>query len=159
MILVSIKGWCFSTVGTSEWPKALLHDETYKEGFQIVDTGAYRWLFVSLESLSRKEPSVCWWFNALVFWSNVKNNCMARTIRCSLITILARYSWWSIYCSITCAAGTVASNRKYIPNNLKNDKTLPRGEFDYRVSDGEVVSYKYKCNKILTLLSNFHVTG
>ena len=126
VILVSIKGWCFSTVGALERPKALLHDETYKEGFQIVDIGGCRWLFVSLESLSRKEPSVCWWFNALVFWSNVKNHCMARTIRFSLITILARYSWWSIYCSIKCAAGMVPSNRKYIPNKLKNDKTLPR---------------------------------
>ena len=54
--------------------------------------------------------------------------------------------------------GTIRSDRKYLPKNLKTEKTLQRGEFDYHVSDGRLVFYKWKDNKVVTLLSNFHGT-
>ena len=54
--------------------------------------------------------------------------------------------------------GTIRSDRKYLPKNLKTEKTLQRREFDYRVSDGGLVFYKWKENKVVTLLSNFHGT-
>ena len=54
--------------------------------------------------------------------------------------------------------GTIRSDRKYLPKNLKTEKTLQRGEFDYRVSDRGLVIYKWKENKVVTLLSNFHGT-
>ena len=58
-----------------------------------------------------------------------------------------------VYC-----CGTIRSDRKYLPKNLKTEKTLQRGEFDYHVSDGGLVFYKWKDNKVVTLLSNFHGT-
>ena len=58
-----------------------------------------------------------------------------------------------VYC-----CGTIRSDRKYLPKNLKTEKTLQRGEFDYCVSDGGLVFYKWKDNKVVTLLSNFHGT-
>ena len=71
------------------------------------------------------------------------------------------YSLWStavstathhqVYC-----CGIRRSDRKYLPKNLKTEKTFQRGEFDYLVSDGGLVFYKWKDNKVVTLLSNFH---
>ena len=58
-----------------------------------------------------------------------------------------------VYC-----CGTVPSDRKYCPKNLKTEKTLQRGEFDYHVSHGGLVFYKWKDNEVVTLLSNFHGT-
>ena len=40
----------------------------------------------------------------------------------------------------------------------KTEKTLQRAEFNYRVSDGGLVFYKWKDNKVVTLLSNIHGT-
>ena len=44
----------------------------------------------------------------------------------------------------------------YLPKNLKIEKALQRGKFDYRVSDGGLVFYKWKDHKVVTVLSNFH---
>lgn len=58
-----------------------------------------------------------------------------------------------VYC-----CGTIRSDRKYLPKNLKSDKVLLRGDFDYRVSTGGLVFYKWKDSKSVTMLSNFHGT-
>ena len=58
-----------------------------------------------------------------------------------------------VYC-----CGTIRSDRKYLPKNLKTEKTLQRGEFDYHVSNGGLVFYKWKDSKVVTLLSNFYGT-
>ena len=58
-----------------------------------------------------------------------------------------------VYC-----CGTIRSDRKHLPKNLKTDETLQRGEIDYCVSDGGLAFYKYKDNKFVTLLSYFHGT-
>ena len=54
--------------------------------------------------------------------------------------------------------GTVRTDRKSLPKNLKGDKLLQRGEFDHRVSDGGLVFYKWKDNKSVNVLPNFHGT-
>ena len=41
---------------------------------------------------------------------------------------------------------------------MKTEKTLQRGECDDHISDGGLVFYKWKDNKVMTLLSNFHGT-
>ena len=58
-----------------------------------------------------------------------------------------------VYC-----CGTIRSDRKYLPKNMKTEKTFQRGEFDYHVSDGGLVFYKWKDNKVVTLPSNFFGT-
>ena len=42
-----------------------------------------------------------------------------------------------VYC-----CGTIRSNRKHLPRDLKSDKVLSRGDFDYRVSNHGIVVYK-----------------
>ena len=39
------------------------------------------------------------------------------------------------------ACGTIKGNRKYIPTNLQRDKTMARGDFDYRVA-GDISYFK-----------------
>ena len=56
------------------------------------------------------------------------------------------------------ACATIPSNRQDFPNNLKADKELTRGEFDHRVSDNGLIVYKWKDNKAVHLISNFHGT-
>ena len=71
----------------------------------------------------------------------------------SMVLLMEYLLHHQVYC-----CGTIRSHRKYLPKNLKTEKTLQRGEFDYRVYDGELVFYKWKDNKVVTLLFNFHVT-
>lgn len=52
--------------------------------------------------------------------------------------------------------GTIRQNRKYLPSNLKSDKELTRGEFDYRVSNHDIAVFKWMDNKAVNLISNFH---
>ena len=59
---------------------------------------------------------------------------------------------------IVFACATIRSNRKYLPNNLKTDKVMNRGDFDYRVSAQEVVFLKWMDNKVVHRISNFHDT-
>ena len=71
----------------------------------------------------------------------------------SMVLLMEYLLHHQVYC-----CGTIRSHRKYLRKNLKTEKTLQRGEFDYRVYDGELVFYKWKDNKVVTLLFNFHVT-
>ena len=41
---------------------------------------------------------------------------------------------------------------------MKTEKTLQTGKFDYHISDGGLVFYKWKDNKVVTLPSNFFGT-
>ena len=56
------------------------------------------------------------------------------------------------------ACATTTSNRKYLPNNLKTDKVMNRGDFDYRVSAQEIVYFKWMDNKPVHINSNFYDT-
>ena len=58
-----------------------------------------------------------------------------------------------VYC-----CGTIRSDRKYLPKNLKTEEILQGVEIDYCVYDGRLVFYKWKDNKVVTLLSYFHGT-
>lgn len=42
----------------------------------------------------------------------------------------------------TLACGTIRSNRKGLPKNMKEDKKLNRGDYDYRVSNTDISVYK-----------------
>ena len=55
--------------------------------------------------------------------------------------------------------GTLCTNRKYLPTNLRKDKDLRRGGSDYRVStNDDIVIYKWMDNKAAYVISNFHST-
>ena len=56
-----------------------------------------------------------------------------------------------------CACGTIKANRKFLPTYLKQDKTMQRGYFDYRVAN-DIVFYKWMDNKPVTVVSDFHGT-
>lgn len=54
------------------------------------------------------------------------------------------------------ACGTVNFTRKHLPA-LKTDRQLKRGQYDYRVSDNQMVSYmKWKDKRSVFILTNFH---
>ncbi|KAJ8889726.1 hypothetical protein PR048_009227 [Dryococelus australis] len=53
------------------------------------------------------------------------------------------------------ACGTVNPKRKYLPN-LKQQKQLQRGEFEYRVSDNDVAIYRWKDNRADNMISTCH---
>ena len=53
------------------------------------------------------------------------------------------------------ACGTVRPNRKHLPT-MKSDKELKRGEFDFSVTDQGISYFKWKDNRCVHLLSNFH---
>ena len=55
------------------------------------------------------------------------------------------------------ACGTVRTNRKGLPADMKSDKDLPqRGDLDWRVSKDGLVFLKWKDRKIVSFLSNYH---
>ena len=54
--------------------------------------------------------------------------------------------------------GTIRSNRKYLPQDLKHDKDLKRGDFDSRVSTQGIIVYKWMDTKPVYLISNYHGT-
>ena len=56
------------------------------------------------------------------------------------------------------ACGTIRSHRKCLPHDLKADSNMVRGEYDYRVTKQGIVFYKWKDNKSVFLVSNFHGT-
>ena len=39
------------------------------------------------------------------------------------------------------ACGTIKANRKFLPTQIKQDKTMRRGDFDYRVAN-DIIFYK-----------------
>ncbi|KAJ8946938.1 hypothetical protein NQ314_008737 [Rhamnusium bicolor] len=56
-----------------------------------------------------------------------------------------------IYC-----CGTVRSNRKNLPNNLKNDNKLTRGERDWFTRREKLTCVKWKDKRAVTVLSTIH---
>ena len=56
------------------------------------------------------------------------------------------------------SCGALRTNKKYLPQNLVADKTLERGDFDYRVSESDIVVYKWHNNRPVHVISNFHCT-
>ena len=54
--------------------------------------------------------------------------------------------------------GTLCTNKTYLPKNLSKDSDLKRGEYDYRVSKDDIVVYKWRDNKVIHAISNFHGT-
>ncbi|XP_050298588.1 piggyBac transposable element-derived protein 4-like [Anthonomus grandis grandis] len=58
------------------------------------------------------------------------------------------------------ACGTARKNRKNMPNDLRDDKHLKRGESDYRVSTGGIgylrVALKWMDRKSVLFISHFH---
>ncbi|KAF2351878.1 PiggyBac transposable element-derived protein [Trinorchestia longiramus] len=53
------------------------------------------------------------------------------------------------------ACRTIRSNRKDMPQ-LKDDKSLKRGQFDYRSTPSGITVYKWKDSKSVHLVSNYH---
>lgn len=53
------------------------------------------------------------------------------------------------------ACGTVNYTRKYLPT-LKEGKTMKRGDFDWRMSDQNILYLKWKDNRSVYFLSNMH---
>lgn len=57
----------------------------------------------------------------------------------------------------TLACGTIRSSRKGFPPMME-DKTMVRGDYDYRVSNTKIRAFKWRDNKIVHFASNFHST-
>nr|XP_037289808.1 piggyBac transposable element-derived protein 4-like [Rhipicephalus microplus] len=53
------------------------------------------------------------------------------------------------------AAGTVRTNRKDLPHEIKVDQKLKRGDYVWR-SKGQLTAYQWRDNRNVTMLSNFH---
>ena len=51
------------------------------------------------------------------------------------------------------------TNKKYLPKYLSKDSDSKRGEYDYRVSEYDIVVYKWRDNKVVHAISNFCDTG
>lgn len=56
------------------------------------------------------------------------------------------------------ACGTIRSHRKCLPHDLKTNSNKARFEYDYPVTKQGIVLYKWKDNKSVFLVSNFHGT-
>ncbi|CAB3225786.1 unnamed protein product [Arctia plantaginis] len=56
----------------------------------------------------------------------------------------------------TYACGTIRSNRKGLPGNMLSDSQMKRGNSDYRFSSLDIGYWKWKDNKVVHLVSNFH---
>lgn len=54
---------------------------------------------------------------------------------------------------------TIQTNYKHLVRDLKSDKDLTRGDYDYSVSNDEIVVYKRMDNKTVNIVSDFHGTG
>ena len=52
--------------------------------------------------------------------------------------------------------GTLRLNKKYLPKNLATDKDLKRGDYDYRISKDGIAVYKWRNNRPVHMISNFH---
>nr|CAH7713910.1 unnamed protein product [Callosobruchus chinensis] len=61
-----------------------------------------------------------------------------------------------LHVNSTLACGTIRSNRKEFPKALAEDKSLTRGDFDYRYSNKNIGIYEWKDNRVVHLATNFH---
>ena len=57
------------------------------------------------------------------------------------------------------ACGTIRSNRKGLPIDLKKDKEMERGDVDCRVSSDGLLVVKWMDNRSVLVASNFHATN
>ena len=53
--------------------------------------------------------------------------------------------------------GTIRTNLKNLPN-MKSDKKLNRGDFDWRILNQDIAVYKWMDNKAVNVISSFHGT-
>ncbi|XP_055911774.1 piggyBac transposable element-derived protein 3-like [Eupeodes corollae] len=56
----------------------------------------------------------------------------------------------------TLACGTIRANRRGNPTNLRDERKMKRGDFDYRSSTHGISFYKWKDTKTVLLASNYH---
>lgn len=56
----------------------------------------------------------------------------------------------------TLACGTIRANRRGNPTNLRDERKMKRGDFDYRSSTDGISFYKWKDTKTVLLASNYH---
>lgn len=55
----------------------------------------------------------------------------------------------------TCACATIRSNRRQLPE-LRSDKSLTRGEYDFKTTEEGITLFKWKDNKVVYIISNYH---
>lgn len=55
------------------------------------------------------------------------------------------------------ACGTIRAHRQGIPVDMKTDKSMKRGETDWRITDDGISFFKWKDKRIVTIASNFHM--
>jgi len=51
----------------------------------------------------------------------------------------------------TLACGTIRNNRKGMPQNLKKDSEIKRGDFDHRFSSSRIAIFKWKDTTIMVM--------
>nr|CAI5825983.1 unnamed protein product [Callosobruchus analis] len=54
------------------------------------------------------------------------------------------------------SCGTARKDRKWFPKDFVDDKNLKRGDFDWKVTETGILALKWKHNKAVHFLSNFH---
>ncbi|XP_040071661.1 piggyBac transposable element-derived protein 4-like [Ixodes scapularis] len=55
----------------------------------------------------------------------------------------------------TCACATIQSNRRQLPE-LRFDKSLTRGKYDFKTTEEGITLFKWKDNKVVYIISNYH---
>ncbi|KAG5883824.1 hypothetical protein JTB14_036941 [Gonioctena quinquepunctata] len=58
----------------------------------------------------------------------------------------------------TLACGIIECKRKAFSTNMKDDKSMARGDFDYRISNTDIRVFKWRGNRVVHFASNFHST-
>lgn len=54
------------------------------------------------------------------------------------------------------SCGTARKDRKFFPKDFAEDKTMKRGDMDWKVSQTGIIALKWRDNKSVHFLSNFH---
>lgn len=54
------------------------------------------------------------------------------------------------------SCGTARKDRKWFPKDLVEDKGMKRGDYDWKVSETGIIALKWRDNKPVHFLSNFH---
>lgn len=80
---------------------------------------------------------------------------MGKTTNSFLIIIFHQYEILQGQKFLAC--GTIRPNRKDFPQ-LADDKTLKRGDFDYRSTPNGITAYEWMDSKAVHLVSNYHGT-
>ncbi|KAF2903233.1 hypothetical protein ILUMI_02947, partial [Ignelater luminosus] len=69
----------------------------------------------------------------------------------SLVSLMAYPQENKIY-----GCGTVRTNRKFLPSDISEDKILRRGETDWRQATSKILCTKWKGQRCISSLSNYH---